>query len=510
MARSSIRKRLAVAALALAACGGKGAPKGKTGRPPTALERAYPALRFAPADASWVLAVARVGDAALALRETGELAAAVEGSRLADLDAAARGAFGLSPLSPDDLAAAGIQLDGSGAIFGQAGFPTAILPVADAEKLRRFLDGKRPELGAEAAEHRGHQIVSWSRGEVGVSWVVLDGWLVLRAAPAAAGPAWLDQILAAPGGGSLGADPELAEVARRGEAALGAPAGVLALVRFDRLAREIEDARSFRPELPVCARALAAAAPRLVGAALVGQDGVDGWAALELAPGAAGALRDHTGPPAPGGFYAYRAKAPLAIALAVALPWLEKVRAAAGCPLLDRPIRDPVRAMTGMSGPRAIYAAATRIDIDDLDGGGALHMVLTDQDLVTAQLESIPGRSLFERKRTIAGREVVALSFPGAPTILYRQEGRRFTAALGDRAMAAVLGPGQQPEHLEIAGAWLEPRRIRNLEALLAIRFPRRTAQAVATWLHKYQRASAVLQLEGDSVVFRGSLRPHR
>ena len=509
-ARSSSRAALAGALVALAACGGKGAPSGTAGRPPTALERVYPVLRFAPADASWVLAASRIGDAVVALREAGELAAAVQGARLADLDRAARDAFGLSPLSPDDLAAAGIRLDGSGAIFGQAGFPTALLPVADPDKLRRFLDGKRPELGAEVAEHRGHQIVSWSRGGIGASWVVLDGWLVLRAAPAAGGRAWLDQILAAPGGGSLGADPEMVEVARRGEAALGAPPGVIALARFDRLAREIEDWKGGREELAVCARALAGAAPRLVGAARLEASAVDSWAALDLAPGAAGALRDHTGPAAPGGYYAYRAKAPLAVLLAVALPWLEKVRAAAGCPLLDDPIRDPVRRMTGMSGPRAIYAAATRIDIDDLDGGGALHMVLTDQDLITAQLESIPGRSLFERKRTIAGREVKALSFPGAPTILYRQEGRRFTAALGDRAMAAVLGPGQAPEHPEIAGAWLEPPRLRNLEALLAIRFPRRTAQAVATWLQKYQRASAVLQLEGDSVVFRGSLRPRR
>ena len=503
---SSTSGRLAVVLLALAACGGKTGSRAP-GRAATALERTYPVLRFAPADASWVLAAERVGDAVVALREVGELAAAVRGARLADLDRAAQDAFGVSPISPEDLAAAGIALDGSAAIFGQAGFPTAILPVADADKLRRFLDAKRPEHNASVTEHHGHEIVSWSQGEMAASWVLLDGWLVLRAAPAAAGSAWLDQILAAPGGGSLGADRELAEVARRGQEALAATAGVIALVRFDRLAREIEDAKGLRPELPVCARALAAAAPRLVGAARIGTDGIDSWAALDLAPSAAGALRDHAGPAAPGGFYAYRAKAPLAVALAVALPWLEKVRGAAGCPLLDQPIRDPVRAMTGMSGPRAIYAAATRIDIDDLDGGGALHMVLTDADLVNAQLESIPGRSLFERKRTIAGREVKALSFPGAPTILYRQEGRRFTAALGDRAMAAVLGPGSAPAHLEIAGAWLEPPRIRNLEALLAIRFPRRTAQAVATWLQKYQRASAVLEVEGDSLVFRGLLR---
>jgi hypothetical protein len=73
--------------------------------------------------------------------------------------------------------------------------------------------------------------------------------------------------------------------------------------------------------------------------------------------------------------------------------------------------------------------------------------------------------------------------------------------------MAAVLGPGAPPAQLEIAGAWLEPGRIRNLEGLIAIRWPRRIAHAVAEWLRHYQRASAVLQLEGDSLVFRASLR---
>ena len=503
----STRTLILAPALALVACGGAGKPKATSQRPDTALERAYPVLRWAPADASWVLVAARIDQAALGLREAGELAVAIEGGSLAKLDSAARAAFGVSPISPEDPAAAGIRLDGSAAIFGQAGFPTAILPVADADRLRRFLDKQRPEHNAAVAAHRGHQVYSWADGDVAASWVVLDGWLVMRAAPTGAGTAWLDQILAAPGGGSLGADPDLAEANRRGEQALGAAPSVIALVRFDRLAREVEDWKGGLPGLAACARTVAEAAPRLVAAARLGPAGNEIWAALDFTAAVAGALRDHSGPPAPAGYYTYRAASPLALALAVPIPWLEKVRAAAGCPLLDDPIRDPVRQMTGMAGPRAIYAAASRIDIDDLDGSGALHMVLTDPDLVNAQLESIPGRSLFERKRTIAGREVKALAFPGAPALLYRQEGRRFTAALGDRAMAAMLGPGTLPEHLEIAGAWLEPPRIRNLGSLLAIRFPRRTAQAVATWLQRYQRVSAVLQLEGDSLVFRGGLR---
>ncbi len=463
-------------------------------------------LRWAPADASWVVAAAPVADAAAALREASELAAAARGESAADLDRAARAAFGISPTAPDDLAGAGIQQDGSAAVFGQAGFPTAILPVADGDKLRRMLEDLRRQNDAEVSEHRGHQVYSWTQGDVAASWVVLDGWLVLRAAPASAGLAWLDQILAAPSGGSLGADADLAAAARRAGDALGGPAGVIALVRFDRLAREAEDWKGAPPALPACARSAAAAAPRLVGGARITQDGIQSWAALDLTAGAAAALKDHAGPPAPGGYYRYREKAPLAVALAVQLPWLEKVRAAAGCPLIDEPIRDPVRAMTGMAGPRAIYAAATRIDLDDLDGGGAVHMVLTDPDLVKAQLEQIPMRSMFERTRTIAGREVKALNLPGAPTILYRQEGRRFTAALGDKAMAAVLGPGAPPAALEIAAAHLEPPRIRNLEALIAIRLPRKIAHAVAEWLHRYRAADAVLQLEGDSLEFRAAL----
>ncbi len=505
-ARCSIR-RLALALLAASACGGGkgGAPAASHERPATALERTFPVLRWAPADASWVVAAAKVGDAAAVVTEAVDLVDAVDGT--ADRERLFRAIFGPMPLMSDALAAAGIQLDGSAALFGQAGFPTAILPVADADKLRRFLDQLRAQNNADAAEHRGHQVYSWSQGDMAASWVVLDGWLILRAAPAGASLAWLDQILAAPGGGSLGGDPELAEVARRGEKALAAAPGVIALVRFDRLARELEDWKGSGPELPGCARSLAGAAPRLVAAARMTPQGIDSWSALDLAPGAAEGLRAHTGPPAPGGYYAYRAKAPLALVLAIEIPWLEKVRAAAGCPLLDQPIRDPVRQMTGMAGPRAIYAAATRIDVDGLDGSGAVHLVLTDPDLVNAQLESIPARSLFERKRTIAGREVKSLSFPGAPAILYRQEGRRFTAAVGDQAMAAILGGGAKPAELEVAGAWLAPKRIRNLAALLAIRWPRRTAQSVATWLQRYQRVTVVLQLEGDSLVFRGGLR---
>jgi hypothetical protein len=447
-----------------------------------------------------VVVTPRVKDGVAALEGPLELAAAVQGTTRAGFEDAVRDRLGISPLSLEDIGAAGIAVDGSAAVFGQNGFPTAILPVADAERMRGFLDRKRPERNAEVSQHRGHSVVAWAEGELSVSWVQLDGWLVVRAAPGR-GLEWLDEILAAPGGGNLGGDAELAGLASASAAALG-------MIRTARLAREVEDWRGAPAGLAGCVRSAAEVAPRVVATAT----GSDLRVSVDLVPAAATALRDHSGPAAPGGFYRYREKTPLAFAFAVGLPFLEKVRKAAGCPFLARPIRDPVRAMTGISGPRAWYGAFTRIDVDDLDGAGAVHLVLTDPDLISAQLEAIPGRSLFERKRTIAGRSVRSLSVPGLPAILYLQEGRRFTVALGGDAMGAVLGSGAAPERPELAAVRIEPGRLRNLGRLVAAavraaNLPAGAAASLTEALRRVERASLVVELEADSLVMRAGMR---
>jgi hypothetical protein len=505
-------------------CGGRRAVGGPGA--PTALEAQYSAVRWAPADASWVVTCARTRDCVTAAHELVELVSIGLGLPSGWLDRALRQRLGGSPLSLDDVAAAGIDLEAGAAVVGQGGFPTFIVPVRDGEALRRSLDSMRPERGAALVQHRGHDVYSWSEGSsqdgAEISWALLDGWFLVRLGTAS-GPqaslAWLDQVLAAPGGASLAGDPDLAAAARRGGAALsgGGPPGLVARVRFDRLARDLAGEAGVPRPLVTCLERAARIAPQLVGAAQVSWDGAAGWAAIDLPAGAAAELREQVAPAAPPGFLSYRRDAAIAASFALDLGWLERVRRAAGCSLWSEPIRDPIRAITGMAGPRGWHLAATDLDPDRMSGAGAVHLVLADRELVRAQLESIPGRSLFERTRTVAGRQVRVLSLPGLPSIFHHQEGDRFTGALGGEAMAAALGPGDghgsPPGVHELAALRIEPGRLPNLPQLLRTVLARalgwdsgEAGAQLAARLVRYQSGSLELTLDGDSLALRARM----
>lgn len=475
-------------------------------------------LRWVPADASYVAVTARVGQGVLAARELAGIASVGTGVDDAELDRMLRSALGASPIDGSDLAAAGIDIERSAALFGQDGLPTVALPVADADQLGELLERRE----AATVEHRGHRIRSWRDGELALSAVVVDRWLLLHLGPRDGGPAWLDAILAAPGAG-MGEDEELAAAVSRGRRALGregAAPDMVGLVRLGPLARDVAGWADAPGGLAACARRAADAAPRLVWAAdFTPQDGTL-WAALDLAPGAARALRDGVaGPPLPG-FVAYRDAAALALGWSVPLGVLERARADLSCPGLE-PLRDPVRATTGFAGPRGWHLAATSIDIDDMSGAGAIHLVLADRNLIEAQLESIPARSLFERTRRVAGVPVQVLSVPGLPAIMYRLASDRFTLAVGDGVMAEVLS--SQPRDRasshdergpELAHMRIQPQRLPQLGQLLAtalsalaVPSARATAAAIAERLSRYDEASLSARLDGNSVAIFARMR---
>jgi len=511
-----------VSLLCTAACGQRGVG---SDRQASALEAAYPVLRWVPADASYVAVTARVGEGVRAARELAGIASVGTGVDEAELDRLLRSALGASPIDASELAAAGIDVDRSAALFGQGGFPTVALPVADADQLSELLE-RRP---AATVEHRGHRIRSWRDGELSVSSVAIDGWLFLHLGPRDGGPDWLDAILAAPAA-SMGGSEELAAAVTRGRRALGHGAeaaaaiapGLVGMVRLGPLARDIAGWPDAPDGLAACVRRASAAAPRLVWAAdFSAQDGA-AWAALDLTPGAARALREGVAEAAPPGFLAYRDAAAIAAGWSVELAVLERARAALSCPGLDQPLRDPVREATGFRGPRGWHVAATSIDIDDMSGAGAMHLVLADRNLIAAQLESIPARSLFERTRRVAGVPVQVLSVPGLPSIMYRQAGDRFTLAVGDGVMAEVLAaePGNSGDASdatrgpELAHLRIEPQRLPQLGQLLslalsalAIPAARPTAAAIAERVAQYDEASLSARLDGNSVAIFARMR---
>ena len=184
-----------------------------------------------------------------------------------------------------------------------------------------------------------------------------------------------------------------------------------------------------------------------------------------------------------------------------------------------------MREATGFRGPRGWHVAATSIDIDDMSGAGAMHLVLADRNLIAAQLESIPARSLFERTRRVAGVPVQVLSVPGLPSIMYRQAGDRFTLAVGDGVMAEVLAtepgnPGDASDQArgpELAHLRIEPQRLPQLGQLLAIALSslaipaaRPTAAAIAERVSQYDEASLSARLDGNSVAIFARIRKVR
>jgi hypothetical protein len=521
--RSSLRvfRAFAVPFLLLGVAGCAASRQAVGSSPATALESAYPVVAWAPAGASYVAVAGRLDEGVRAARELADLASIGGGATADQLDRWLREAIGASLLDERDLAGAGIDVHASAALFAQDGFPTAALPVADPGRLRAFLDRHRPGR-ATSSRQGADAITSWSIGEWRLSWAAHGRWLFVHLGPRAGDERWLDRVVAAPEGASLAADADLASALARARRALGhaerAP-GLLGAVSVDALARDLAAWPGAPDGLAACARRASTAAPHLSWAADFSRERGAGWAAIDLAPAAAAALRAHVAPPPPPGYRAYRAGAALAVDWSLEVDWLERVRARFACPLLDQPIRDPVREATGFRGPRAWHVAATSIDLDDLSGAGAAHLLLADPGLVSAQLESIPARSLFERSRRIAGQRVQVLSVPGLPTISYRQAGDEFTLAVGDGVMEEVLAPGSPPggaPDLEVARVALQPPRLPALGALIdaalsALGGSRaRPGRAIAARLSRYDEVAVTARLDGDSVAIFATMRQAR
>lgn len=510
--------------------------------PPSALARTYPVLDHVPADAAYAVAAARTADAVLALRQLAQVYAMGWATTAQALGARLRARIGIDPFDATSVAGAGIALDRSCALFEQGGYPTLLVPVASAPRLQAFLDRVRPDRGASMARHGKSDVYIWSQGGWEIDWLLQGRWLAVHLGPSGSDSrlSWIDAIAAAPDRANLSRDPDLSRAAARGLVALpargparprgatpaGAGLGLVGIVRPAQLAAALlaalpvsDSARASARATGTCLARIAAVAPRIYLGGATSWDGASGWIGVDLAPEVARALRRHLGPPAPAGFYAYRAAAPLALSWAVAPALLERARRALrpACPWLDRPIVDPVKALTGAPAPRAIHLAAVDLDPEKLAGAGALVLSLADRSLIDTQLGAIPARSLFERSRTIAGREVKLLSLPGVPSLYYRLTAHTFTLTLGRAAMARILAPGAGtvPADPELFHIHIAPGRLPHLAALLGAaltplwgsRLGTAAARALAAQLSRYRSASLGLVLDGDSVALRARMR---
>lgn len=499
------------AALALTLALSCARPAPRAAAPPSEIERAYPALAWVPAGASWVVSARRLGDLATGLRELLEPVARLQGDSIDELDRELAALLGGSPLRLADLEDAGLDLAGGVALFGvTAGSPTAVARIADPERLARAIAARRPESNVSSTLYQGHELYTWQPdAELAVSWLSLDGWLVVHAGAVRDGRAWLDAVLSAPSAGGLGDTAALASTIARAKV----PPGALGLLRPRLLLGQL------RPLLGGelgCAIALTAAVDAVTASGDF--DGVRGWVDLEvaLAPAAAAELGRAIGPQARPGLLGFRTRAGLYASLALDLGWLQRAAVRAGCGELD--LVDPLQNLTGGPAGRAYHVAAADLDVETGSGRGLAQLALRDARAIRALLDGIPGRGLLERRERVEGVEVRALpSLPGLPALAYRLTDGELIAGIGDGAMRVLLARGAPARGRELAAFGVAPARAGKLADLIALvarlagdHLDGLAAEALAAALARYESIDVRLSLTGDRLTLRAAIRLQR
>ena len=435
MRPSSRRAALLAVAIVLAAagCGSRATTAGPRPEPrpqASAAVQAYAAARWIPARPTYALAARTVGDAQ---RAAGDLLAF---GALVDIDAAAishllSGVLAVDPLSPRALAEVGVDLDGSVALFSEAVNPTLVVHLAAPALMQAFLDRQRAlGMRTQSVMDGGVEIFTVALpGRLRISWAIDEGWLWVHftlpfardegtawfsASRRPGAPAWAGDWRWALGSGGQGARP--------------------AVVGFVDARAVIESLSPRIPAAIACAQLLAPVR-RLAVAVEIG-DRLGGRLALELGDAAAGLARAAL--PAPAGWSAAAARAPLAA------QWnldLAAVRAhVAPCArALDVDLSPLDR-----YGVRTARAILQRYDPDKpTNSRGAVAFDLVHRTYAAQLLDEIPGRSLIQRRRTFGPYQGYSLAIPfGGPTLEYVLDDQRALAGLGEGVLAAVLGQG--------------------------------------------------------------------
>ncbi len=459
--------------------GGPGATANSA--PLSPLERDRPALRWVPADASYVLAAASASDAA---RAFGELAAVAsitdEGAAVV---AALRQLTGVDFTAPDELAAIGIAVEASAVVFATEQSPTAGFHLANRQALREFLDSR----AATVSSLGSIELARVSAGPLEVSWAHTEQWVLVHVDVPGVEPAWATAVAAADSPGIAVTERfarAIAEVAPRQDEL----PDVLGMIDLSRLGEP-------------CAAAVATATRGPAGIAIDEQGGALTVSLVApLAPEAALALADAAPPPPPAGILALRQQVPMDVSLGIDLAWLEQQRRASAC-------AQTLPALELGDTPRAAHIVIRSLAPRSLDGWLAAYVIARDPALISALLDEIPQRRLFERSDRIGEVAVRRLSVPLLPPVGYRLDGSTLLVGVGRGALDAALASGLAPARageLELAAVQLQPQAIGNLEELIA-----EAASATGTYVDAAalaRRLQRFRQLSASASVLDGRL----
>lgn len=419
--------KLAVFAVLAIGCGGHAGPAAV--QPPAAA--GLPATRWVPARPSYVFASATLGDGQRSLRDAIEVAGNVVGYDLRDVVQAVTGILGVDALHADPIAAIGVDLQASWAVFSDDLSPTVVVRLAAPDQMAAFLDRQRERgLVTQSVIVDGTEVFSASLiGGIKIGWAIAGDWMWIHAALPFAredGASWFSASHA-PHAAAWADDWAWAKAATK------AAAGLVGYLGHSTVARLVAAV----PPAIACGKLVASA-----GRAAVALEGDEhhfaARIALEVGPTAT--VRSMVMAP-PSGWDAASAHAGLAV------QWNLDARAARSWLVQNQPpclaLAGGLPALLDETGIRTARAAVLGFDPDAMSGSGAVALDIASPSFFERQLDRIPLRRAVERARTFGAHRGASIAIPFSVTVEYVLEPTLAIAALGDGLLARLVGPAR-------------------------------------------------------------------
>ncbi len=407
-------------------CGGSSSPAA-----PRAAQAVgpYAATRWIPARPTYAIGARTFRDAQRGLRDLVESFGPLVELDVEDISQGLRAVLRVDALSPDAVAAIGVDLEGGFAVFSESVNPTIVVRLASAAQFQAFIEQQQQAgLRTQSVVSAGVEVFTAPLpNQVSISWAVADDWLWLHVGLPFAADDTATWFAASrtPGAPTWTAD---------WQAAQGAPARQPAVVGFADLRRIVGALGPQAPAAATCARLLDPVAKLTL--ALDG-DAKQMSARFAFDVGTAAASITKATLPVPEGWATATAQVPLAAAwnldLAVVRTTAAPCTTALGIDLLRR-FED-----LGVRGGRAFLRS---FDPDERSGSGVASLELAHKRFFAAQLDDIPMRSVLERKRQFGPYAGRALAIPMFMTIDYVLTDAVAFAAVGDGMLASVVGKG--------------------------------------------------------------------
>ena len=509
-----------VLVVALTACSGPSVGSGQASSQQVSLANTrFPALRFAPKEPTYAVASARTADMVTGVRELLNAIGLLADGDVAVIDRELTRKYGVNPLSVDSLTSIGIDAGKSAVVFSADIWPTAVVPVADEERLSAFLDKVRPRKGLQVRQFRGRDWYSHPLDDdVIVQWIRWEGHLAVRLTldSEVTNVDWLADMF--DDARTLAHSGTLQQVLQTVDASVES-ANVAGLFNpGDLLSRFAEIVPGDKGKaLLGCARLLSPLSGAVAVGAHIDWGAARGSLSIGLQPDAAAALREHLLRPPPG-YASVREQAGLYASMTVDPWWLDDHRAAIGCPLWKEPLVGANGTFRDLpTGFRGFVAALLDLQLSKRKARGVGYLGLREQSLARWLLDQIPQRRFLERKTEVAGQVVKVIAVPLLPRIMYRLDDTSLLMSVGSDVMTQTLSPPAEGAAadsgaLDVASFGIYPQRLNDLQGILlrvaqAMQISSHFAKASYRRLSRYEYGKVELTLQGDALVLSLAMR---